>query len=321
MADDHRSRRRGRRWLGALALAAAVGALASPASATENGRNPFPNGLNGTEVGSLPPPGVYLINEIVIFRNDRFNDSHGDKLFPNFDLEVNAYAPRFLWNSGRKLLGGDAAIQLVVPLVDTKFSNPPPAPSIPALPPFGRKHDFGVADPIITPLIAWHSAKLHTVVGADINIPIGQYDKDRLVNAGLNTFIVSPAVAATYYPAPGWELSAKATVDLYFRNTDTDYHSGDAFMLDYAVNRHIPTAGGEIIAGVGGYVFKQFEDDRQFGKTFADGFRGQAFGVGPTLAYQVARGPRVELKYQKDFDVENRPDGYRAFVRLYMKLR
>jgi hypothetical protein len=301
-------------------MAAAIGAVASSAAATENGRNPFPNGLNGTEVGSLPPAGIYLINEFVVFRTDRFNDSDGERLFPDFDLDVTAYAPRFLWNTGHKLLGGDAAIQLVVPFVDTRFRNPPP-PSAPAQPPFGRKHAFGVADPIVTPLIAWHGPKLHTVIGADINIPIGQYDRNRLVNAGLNTFIVSPAIALTYYPSPGWELSAKATVDHYFRNPGTDYHSGDAVMIDYAVNRHAAASGGKVILGVGGYAFKQFEDDKLNGARFADGFRGQAFGVGPTIAYQHASGPRVELKYQKDFDVENRPDGYRTFVRVYMKLR
>jgi hypothetical protein len=301
-------------------MTVAVSAVASGAAATENGRNPFPNGLNGTEVGSLPPAGVYLINEIVVFRTDRFNGSGGDRLFPDFDLDVTAYAPRFLWNTGRKLLGGDAAIQLVVPFVDTRFRNPPP-PSVPAQPPFGRKHAFGVADPIVTPLIAWHGPKLHTVIGADINIPIGQYDRSRLVNAGLNTLIVSPALAVTYYPSPGWELSAKATVDHYFRNPATDYHSGDAVMIDYAVNRHAAAAGGKVIVGVGGYAFKQLEDDKLNGATFADGFRGQAFGVGPTIAYQLTNGPRIELKHQQDLEVENRPDGHRTFVRVYMKLR
>lgn len=311
----------GRRSGKRLALAvAAISALASASSATENGRNPFPNGLNGTEVGSLPPPGVYLVNEIVAIRADRFNDSDGDRLFPNFDLEVTAYAPRFLWNTGHKVLGGDVSIQLVVPFVDTKFRNPPPSPSVPALPPFGRKHAFGVADPIVTPLLAWHGAKWHTVVGADINVPIGQYDRRRLVNAGLNTFIVSPAVAVTYTPTPAWEFSAKATADHYFRNPATDYRSGDAFLLDYAVNHHRAAPGGKLILGVGGYVFKQFEDDRLNGATFADGFRGQAFGIGPTITYQHSSGPRIELKHQRDFAVENRPEGSRTFVRVYMKL-
>lgn len=311
-----------RRYRTRLALtAAAISAVACASSATENGRNPFPNGLNGTEVGALPPSGVYVINEIVAIRADRFNDSDGDRLFPDFDLEVNAYAPRFLWNSGRKVFGGDAAIQLVIPFVDTKFRNPPPGPGVPALPPFGRKHDFGVADPIVTPLIAWHGPKWHTILGADINIPVGQYDRNRLVNAGLNTWVVSPAVAVTYYASPAWEFSAKATYDHYFRNDATDYGSGDALLLDYGINRHMAAPGGQLFLGVGGYVFKQIEDDRLNGAAFADGFRGQAFGVGPTITYQHRSGPRVEFKHQQDFAVENRPEGFRTFVRVYMKLR
>jgi len=293
---------------------------AGAAGATENGRNPFPNGLNGTEVGALPPAGVYLINEVVAIQADRFNDSDGDKLFPDFDVKVRAYAPRFLWNTGAKALGGDVSIQLVTPFVDTKFRNRPP-PGAPGAPPFGRQHDFGVADAIVTPLLSWHGPKWHTVVGADINVPVGQYDRRRLVNAGLNTWIVSPAVALTYTPTPAWEFSAKVTADHYFRNRSTDYSSGDALMVDWAANHHMAAPGGKLIVGLGGYIFKQVEDDRLGGRTFADGFRGQAFGIGPTLTYQHQSGPRVELKHQQDFSVQNRPDGSRTFVRVYMKLR
>jgi hypothetical protein len=39
--------------------------ISSPADATENGRNPFPNGLNASDIGNVPPKGFYLVNEFV----------------------------------------------------------------------------------------------------------------------------------------------------------------------------------------------------------------------------------------------------------------
>ena len=57
-----------KRGFGRSVLGAALALIGLPvamdAAATENGRNPFPLGLNGTQVGNLPPPGVYLVNEI-----------------------------------------------------------------------------------------------------------------------------------------------------------------------------------------------------------------------------------------------------------------
>src|SRR5262252_6431265 len=84
---------------GVLSAGLLIGAtLGDEASATEAGRNPFPNGLNGTNVGNLPPEGFYLVNEFFYLHADRFNDSHGNKLFPNFSVTATGYAPRFLWN-------------------------------------------------------------------------------------------------------------------------------------------------------------------------------------------------------------------------------
>src|SRR5437867_7120126 len=145
--------------------------ISSPADATENGRNPFPNGLNASDIGNVPPKGLYLVNEFVYITADRFNNGKGDKLFPDFNLNVYAYAPRFLWNSGFKILGGDAAIQVIQPFVYTSFDNkfvpppgfpnpPPPGFQIPS-PPFGSQSEFQLGDLFITPLLAGHTQNVH----------------------------------------------------------------------------------------------------------------------------------------------------------------
>lgn len=294
-------------------------AIEGDASATEAGRNPFPSGLNGTMVGNLPPPGFYLVNEFIYQHASRFNDSQGNKLFPDFSVTAAGYAPRFLWNSGAKLFGGDVAIQVIQPFLYTEVKNPSPSPFVPNTPPFGSDNRFALGDLFLTPVIGWHANNFHWAVGMDIVLPTGDYDKDRLANAGQNIFTLSPAIAFTYFPIEPLELSTKLTWDHYFENNATEYASGDAFLVDYAANYYVPTSIGQIAPGLGGYFFKQVEDDQISGVKFQDGFRGQAFAIGPQVVLKHASGAIGELKFQKEFEVENRPAGERIFARLLVR--
>ena len=309
------------------------------AEATESGRNPFPVGLNASDIGNLPPKGFYLINEFIYFTADRFNDGEGKKLFPDFNLEVYAYAPRFLWNTGLKVLGGDVSFQFIQPVVYQSFENnfvfpppgPPPGPlppGFPPSPPFGSEDDWQLADFIVTPLLSWHADPFHWAVGMDIVFPTGSFADQRLVNAGQNYLTLSPAFAFTFYPIEGLHISAKATLDINFENNDTNYDSGNAILTDFATAYTIPTEIGGIDIGVGGYTYNQISDDSLNGNSVGDGpglsgtdgFRGQAYGIGPILGYRHPSGARIEFKAQKDFDVENRPEGTRYFVRAFIRL-
>lgn len=327
--------------LGLLA-AFAFAWLGGAAEATENGRNPFPNGLNASDIGNLPPKGLYLVNEFVYITADRFNNGKGDKLFPDFNLDVYAYAPRFLWNTGLQVLGGDVAVQFIQPIVYTSFDNnfvfppgppppgfpPPGTPGFPPSPPFGSSDDLQLADFIVTPILAWHAQPWHWAVGMDFVFPTGSYADQRLVNAGQNYFTLSPAFAFAFYPIEGLYISAKATLDINFENNDTNYDSGNAILTDFATAYTVPTPIGGIDVGVGGYTYNQITGDTLNGNSVGDGpglsgndgFRGQAYGLGPILGYRHPSGARIELKAQKDFDVENRAEGSRYFVRVFIRL-
>jgi hypothetical protein len=275
----------------------------------------------------VPPKGFYLINEFLYITADRFNNGKGDKLFPNFNVDVYAYAPRFLWNTGLKILGGDAAIQVIQPFVYTSFDNKQPFPGPLISPPFGSDDDFQLGDLFITPLLAWHRQNFHWAVGGDIVLPTGSWADKRQVNAGQNYLTLSPAVAFTYYPIEGLQFSAKLTVDINFENPDTNYNSGEAFLTDWSTTYTVPTAIGGVDVGVGGYTYNQFTKDEQNGNSVGDGpglsgndgFKGQAYGIGPIIGYRHPSGARVEVKYQKDLDVENRPEGSRFFIRAFLR--
>ena len=322
---------RGLRHFGAMmATAAAMVSLPlDSASATENGRNPFPLGLNGSQAGNLPPKGVYLVNEMAYITADTFNDENGDELFPDTELTILAYAPRLLWNSGVKLVGAELAIQAIQPIVHIEFNNdaprfpfgpvPPPGFPVNGVGPFGHDEQFGLADFIITPIMAWHSGEMHWAVGVDVNFPTGKFDKDELVNLGLGYWAISPAVAVTWLSEMGPEISAKATLDYNFENPETNYDSGEAVFIEPVVAYHIQTPIGKIIPGIGGFYYQQITDDEGSVPAALGDFRGRAVGVGPVIVYQHPIGAMVEFKFQKEYYVEARPQGERAFARAFIR--
>jgi hypothetical protein len=308
------------RWLIAALGGCVVGLASNLSEATEAGRNPFPSGFLGTQVGNLPPAGFYVDNDVVYFHADRFNDSNGRKAFPNFKLDVVGATPRLLWNSGAHLFGADVVMQVVPPpLLYGSVRNPPPSPFIPRLPPFGTDQRVAFGDLVLTPLLGWHSADLHVAAGVDFVVPTGAYNKNRLANPGMNTFTISPALAITSMAIASLELSTKITDDHYFRNNATGYTSGDSMIFEYTANYYFPTPVGQMAPGVGGYIFKQISDDRLLGSKFGDGFRGQAVSLGPELVYIHPSGALFEVRYQREFLVQNRVQGFRVFARAAIR--
>jgi hypothetical protein len=297
-----------------------IGAMmAGGAGATESGRNPFPLGLNGTQVGNVPPPGVYLVNEFLFIQQNRFRDHRGERLFPDFNVTVIGYAPRLLWSTPLEVLGGNFAIQVIQPVVHVRAANNPPAPFIPPNLPFGRETEGGLTDLIITPILAWHAGEFHWAIGADINIPTARFDPASFNNLGLGYTVLSPAVAFTYLGQSGLELSGKLTFDINFKNGKSGYDSGDAVFVELTANYYIQTPIGRVAPGVSGFVYRQISDDTVGGAKFLDGFRGRTNAVGPQLVYQHPSGLIAEFRYQTEFGVRNRPSGERFFGRVLIK--
>jgi len=315
---------------GAVAILVAVALTASAAFATENGRNPFPLGTVGIGVGDFPPPGFYMANEFLHVRSDRFNGSNGKKIpaFQNFETEATAYAPRFLYNPGIKFLGGDLLGQIVFPFVRVSFKNPTPGPPFgpppgtpPAsAPPFGRQTRSGLADIAFTPFIAWHTPNFHYAVGIDFNIPTASFEPSRLVNLGLGYVAISPAFGFTYR-FDGFELSSKLTVDINFENPDTKYDSGEAGIIDLLFGRQFEASWGRVLAGIGGFYYHQFNDDKTGTPPPGfDGFRGRELGLGPEIQYQHPIGAIAEFKYFKSVIAENRAESDRFIFRVLFRL-
>jgi hypothetical protein len=287
--------------------AATVGLLAlflitNPAVATERGGSIYPQGPENFQAGILPPPGTYLTNYLNYYTADRFNDRNGGSTIPRFRLWAVAETLRLTHVTPIKLFGANYAFQTLIPFVHLDVEA-------------GERLQSrsGIGDITLTPIIlGWHAESLHWAVGADVNLPIGPYDKDDLANIGRNHVNIEPVFAISYYAPNGPELSAKFMYDFNFENPATNYRSGQEFHFDYYAGWSL----GRWSLGLNGYFYQQVTDDEvEDIRVAPDGNRGRVLAVGPALRYKLG-GASLVLSWQHETLARNRPEGDKLWLKL-----
>lgn len=286
------------------AAAMVVAAAAGPASATEGGGGIYANGVESFLSGALPPPGFYPLMYATRYRATSLRDNDGNDIaaaIGGFRAEVAGVVPRFVWVTGQQVMGGQLAFHAIVPLlnVDVKLGR-------------DQQSKTGIGDLNLAAALGYHaSEKFHYVVAFEVNAPTGKYRRGDVANIGRNHWNVEPLVALTYMQPSGWNADLKVMYDYNFRNTDTDYKSGQELHADYAVGWGF---GNGWVVGAGGYAYRQVTDDKQAGRTIA-GNRGRAFAIGPVLKYQSSTGWFLTAKYENQVGVRNRSDGAAFWIK------
>jgi hypothetical protein len=202
---------------------------------------------------------------------DRVNDADGNNLnVPGFKVTANAVVPRFIWVTGVKFLGGDLSWHAIVPVVNLKVSAAG-----------NSQTKTGIGDITTGPGIGYHhSANLHSLLGVDLYMPTGGYDKNDLANIGRNYWAIDPLYILNYIDPTGFNADIKSGYIFNARNKDTDYRSGQEFHFDYAAGWGL---GNGWTAGVGGYYYQQqMTSDKQGRRHIAEqqgqNLRNRAFG-------------------------------------------
>jgi hypothetical protein len=300
-----------KRWTTILAAATAMMAAVT-GFATEGGGGAYPNGAEGFMTGAVPPPGNYAIVYGLYYSADELVGPDGNDLMGGlFDLEVSGAVLRYIHVTDIKVLGGNWAQHIFVPLLNVDVTLPDGAGGTLC------DNKFGLGDLIVDPVIvSWHTKNLHAAAGVDTYVPVGAYDENDLANVGRNYWTFEPVVACTYLNGP-IEVSAKVMYDINLENDDTKVESGDELHADFM----LAAAVKQWRVGVSGFAYKQVEDD-----SYPAGYpdqqkleKGQQLGLGPAIAYQ--HGPiMLVAKYQKELETENKPEGERVWVKLVAPL-
>lgn len=287
--------------LSSLLACGSIFALSNQAKAIEgNGLPIYLNGLESYMGGALPGPGNYLLMYGGSMQFDSVRDRHGERIdIPGFKVNSSFIAPRFIWVSEQKFLGGQFALHTIVPLVTLKEQ----AMGL-------SKRRSGVGDIVFGPALGYHfNEKSHALVAVDFVAPTGSYRKGEMANIGSNHWAIQPLAAWTYTQPKGINMDVKVTYDFNMKNKDTDTRSGQAIHMDYAVGYAL---GNNWSVGVGGYAYQQLREDK--GPNSGDG-KARALGAGPNIRYMNDKGWLFTAKWQHDFNVRSRPKGNQLYLK------
>ena len=274
-----------------------------PVYATEGGGSHYVGGNEDFMAGALPPPGMYPILYYVNYSANKLKDNDGNDIPIGFKLEANALAFRFVHVTKMKLFGADVAWHVIVPLVDQKVKIDVAGVD---------KKSSGLGDIEFSgPILGWHFSKnMHLIGTVDFMAPTGSYDKTDPSTIGRNYWTIAPILAPTYISDGGFEVSGKFQYFFNTKNSDTQYTSGNEFLLDYLVGQHV----GNWNFGVNGFIHKQLTDDESNGVTVQNNSI-QTVSVGPAVQYNY-KNMFFNAKYQWDTSVKNGPEGQKLWLKF-----
>ncbi|WP_082905769.1 transporter [Bradyrhizobium centrolobii] len=146
-------------------------------------------------------------------------------------------------------------------------------------------------------------------------IPSGTYDPNRLANLSFGYVAYDAGARYTYFdPKTGHEFSVVGGLTYSLINPFLQYQNGIDFHLDWGASQFLSK---NVQIGLAGYFYQQLTDDTGAGAKLG-GFRGRTIGIGPQVGFifPVAEGYQgyLNLKGYRDLDVENRPQGWTAWV-------
>ena len=142
----------------------------------------------------------------------------------------------------------------------------------------------------------------------------------RLANIGIGHGAIDGGVGYTYLNSDtGIEFSAVTGLTYNFTNPKTDYKSGVDWHLDWGASLFLSK---QMHVGVVGYFYDQLTADSGAGDK-VEAFKSRVVGVGPQVGYSLPVGRNeayVNFKGYKEFNADNRPDGWNAQLAFAISL-
>lgn len=298
----------------AVSLLVATIAATSPNAYALEGSSPTTAfGLSDFGAGMVPPPTeLPLIGfRFSSYTTRQLKDNNGNKLPFNVDANVNTYGLAALQTTNISILGAKYGWEIQVPYSRQTLDLGIPSPGG-LISQSGA--DTALADIQLYPaILSWvPSRNLFLYTAMMVQAPTGGYDKNRIINTGVNHWVIAPMIAFTYITSFGMEISSTIQLNINTRNPATDYRSGVEYQHEFAIGQHI----GSWTIGVGGYYNQQINDDRQAGHDIP-GSRARVFAAGPAVSfYKPGSGwPFVALHVYKEFGARNRTEGQQIALR------
>lgn len=270
-------------------------------------------GSRTSMAGFLPPPGTYVQDLKYYYTADASVALEFGGLVVSGGISADVFydVPVGLWVAPRKVLGGNFALSLMVPVgwKDVSSGATLTGPGFSITGPGRQDDDTAFGDPVPGATLGWHDGNWHWNVGLLVNTPIGYWKKGNLSNIGFNRWAFDTSAAVTWLdPARGLEISGAAGFTFNVENPATDYKTGTEFHLEWAVVQNFSKSFG---IGIAGFHYQQITGDSGAGAALGD-FKGRVTALGPVVNYNfnwrqipISTG----FRYFRDFNVKNRLQG------------
>lgn len=319
-----------RRFAIAAAILFAALLTSTRVDAAEYAKGIYLLGQKSSMAGFVPPPGKYGSAIKYYYSGDVGGNAGvsvglgelGDiSLKADIDVDVQLFfeVPVLLWITPHKILGGNLGLGVILPIgwqdasIDIDALATLTLANGKTLTKGGRltldDDTFNFGDPQLTALLGWHRGNWHSNVAGLLNVPIGAYDKDNIVNMGFNRWAFDATAATTWFnPQKGHEASVAAGFTFNGDNDATNYKTGTEFHVEAALMQHFSKA---FAIGLTGYHYQQVTGDSGAGAILG-AFEGRVTALGPSMTYNFALGKlpvATTLRWYHEFNAENRLEG------------
>ncbi len=279
--------------------------LCSALSATEGAFPLYLNGYMGPKAGYMPPPGLYVRNDIYHHPGHAKGAALGGAISAKTNVKISLDLLSLTYISKLKLLDANVGCGVLVPFgrinVHANLTATVPTlsvrqnalgldvPTLALNTVTRKKHQVahGIADSMVIPLmLGWHAEKynLHVIAYQGVFVPTGGYSKNKIANMGQNHFALETDVGFTWLNTKiGTEVSAMTGITTNFTNHKNHYRSGAGWHTDFFLGQYLTP---KMQIGLSGYWFYQLTPDSGSGSKALGGFRGHVLGLGPSISYE-----------------------------------
>jgi hypothetical protein len=173
---------------------------------------------------------------------------------------------------------------------------------------------FAFADLYPMASLRWNQGVHNFMIYGTGDIPVGTYDPSNLANFGIGHGAADGGVGYTYFnPQTGHEFSVVSGLTYNLKNTQTDYQNGIDWHLDWGASQFLSK---QVFIGAVGYLYQQLTADTGQSPILGE-FKSRVIGIGPQIGFLFPFADMqgyLNLKGYYEFDAENRPSGWNAWV-------
>jgi hypothetical protein len=148
------------------------------------------------------------------------------------------------------------------------------------------------------------------------DIPVGDYNSSNLANLGIGHGAVDGGFGYTYFnPQSGHELSVVTGLTYNLTNPSTNYQNGVDWHVDWGLSQFLSQ---QVHVGLVGYFYDQITADSG-AAPFLGNNESRVAAIGPQVGFILPAGATqayLNLKAYREFDADNRPSGWNAWVIL-----